>query len=316
MRGFLSCVLAFCLAAGISGCRGKEKSLSPISSITLKSSEFLYNIMLKRDLLCLMMAYSGYITGVEKDVDGNVYAVMKSGKRILYDDKKDKEFEQKILHADIQDMMEQIYPLEDIPGLVSDGLDPGRFRVYEIMNEVYGASREEIKKNLIAVKGAGKSLQFNSNNNAANCLEDVLVELAHLAQNNREISSFVYPINGTYNFRYIAGTDLLSVHAYAIGIDLAVDKKDYWKWSTKEQGQKRLSEYPQEVVEAFEEHGFIWGGRWSHFDIMHYEYRPELILKARYFYNPPNSGDVWHSNIQIDVPEAEEYIELIDEAVK
>jgi peptidoglycan LD-endopeptidase CwlK len=37
--------------------------------------------------------------------------------------------------------------------------------------------------------------------------------------------------------------------------------------------------YPQEIVELFEKHGFIWGGKWSHFDLMHFEYRPEVLKK-------------------------------------
>jgi hypothetical protein len=37
--------------------------------------------------------------------------------------------------------------------------------------------------------------------------------------------------------------------------------------------------YPQEIVEIFEKHGFIWGGKWSHFDLMHFEYRPEMLGK-------------------------------------
>ena len=37
--------------------------------------------------------------------------------------------------------------------------------------------------------------------------------------------------------------------------------------------------YPQEIVDIFEKHGFIWGGKWSHFDLMHFEYRPELLRK-------------------------------------
>jgi len=32
-----------------------------------------------------------------------------------------------------------------------------------------------------------------------------------------------------------------------------------------------------EVIQAFERHGFIWGGRWYHYDTMHFEYRPELL---------------------------------------
>ena len=30
-------------------------------------------------------------------------------------------------------------------------------------------------------------------------------------------------------------------------------------------------------VDAFEAEGFIWGGRWLHYDTMHFEYRPELL---------------------------------------
>ena len=35
--------------------------------------------------------------------------------------------------------------------------------------------------------------------------------------------------------------------------------------------------YPQAIVDAFEAEGFIWGGRWYHYDTMHFEYRPELL---------------------------------------
>ena len=37
---------------------------------------------------------------------------------------------------------------------------------------------------------------------------------------------------------------------------------------------------PPEIVAVFERHGFIWGGRWVHFDTMHFEYRPELLPRA------------------------------------
>ena len=39
--------------------------------------------------------------------------------------------------------------------------------------------------------------------------------------------------------------------------------------------------YPREIVAAFEAQGFIWGGKWYHYDIMHFEYRPELLAKAQ-----------------------------------
>jgi hypothetical protein len=34
---------------------------------------------------------------------------------------------------------------------------------------------------------------------------------------------------------------------------------------------------PYEIVDIFEKQGFIWGGKWYHFDTMHFEYRPELL---------------------------------------
>ena len=38
---------------------------------------------------------------------------------------------------------------------------------------------------------------------------------------------------------------------------------------------------PAAIVEIFERHGFIWGGKWYHYDTMHFEYRPELIALAK-----------------------------------
>jgi hypothetical protein len=35
---------------------------------------------------------------------------------------------------------------------------------------------------------------------------------------------------------------------------------------------------PLELVAIFEKHGFIWGGKWYHYDTMHFEYRPELLV--------------------------------------
>ena len=33
---------------------------------------------------------------------------------------------------------------------------------------------------------------------------------------------------------------------------------------------------PEMVIKAFEQEGFIWGGKWPLYDNMHFEYRPEL----------------------------------------
>ena len=38
---------------------------------------------------------------------------------------------------------------------------------------------------------------------------------------------------------------------------------------------------PKEVIDAFESEGFIWGGYWTIWDNMHFEYHPELIAKIK-----------------------------------
>ncbi len=38
---------------------------------------------------------------------------------------------------------------------------------------------------------------------------------------------------------------------------------------------------PLQIVEVFEEQGFIWGGKWFFFDTMHFEYRPEILILAK-----------------------------------
>ena len=38
-----------------------------------------------------------------------------------------------------------------------------------------------------------------------------------------------------------------------------------------------VDEHGLAALEIFERHGFIWGGKWYHYDTMHFEYRPELL---------------------------------------
>jgi hypothetical protein len=74
------------------------------------------------------------------------------------------------------------------------------------------------------------------------------------------------------------------MHSFGMTIDVNVEFSDYWRWAIKaeEDDGSRVIEYknriPMELVAIFEEQGFIWGGKWYHFDTMHFEYRPELLM--------------------------------------
>jgi len=73
----------------------------------------------------------------------------------------------------------------------------------------------------------------------------------------------------------------MSAHSYGIAIDIAVEYSNYWKWTSPKAEELSVIPYvnriPIEIVKVFEKHGFVWGGRWYHFDTMHFEYRPEIV---------------------------------------
>ena len=273
-------------------------------------------VKMKQDILTLMLAYPEYIVGVEKSPDGLIYMVMKSGKKIVYDDGRQKTIEQKLDNPDLQDSMEQIYPLGVVTSLMEKDFDPGRIRVYSLLNEVYGGSRAVIEKNLKSVNAGYSNFQFNGNNAAAASLKAAMKEIANIPNNKGNIFGTLFPVNGTYNYRVIQGTGRLSPHAYAIAIDLKSDPRDYWKWTSKEKGEKRLLSYPIAAVEIMEKYNFTWGGKWSHFDILHFEYRPEILLEAKYFGKQNGDNKEWYTGAPIEEAGVKEKIEKIDALFK
>ncbi|MFZ2143920.1 MAG: M15 family metallopeptidase [Xanthobacteraceae bacterium] len=94
---------------------------------------------------------------------------------------------------------------------------------------------------------------------------------------------YLRPTQGTYNCRSIAESKRESPHSFGIAIDIAAAHSQYWLWS-KPGPDGRIpykNEIPWEIVNVFEQHGFIWGGKWYHYDTMHFEYRPEIICDCK-----------------------------------
>ncbi|WP_346917088.1 M15 family metallopeptidase [Clostridium sp.] len=270
-----------------------------------------YNITMKQDILTLMMAYPEYITGVEQSGEGRVFIITVSGKKILYDDKQSKDFNGKMDNADLQDILEDTYPLSMPDKLLDINRDPGRFRNYNLLNEVYGGSEREVSSNLIGVPSPYKNYQFNKNNGAAESLKNAMEELKQLSLGNAAVSSLLNPVNGTFNYRVISGTGKLSPHAYGIAIDINSNPSDYWKWATREAGEKRMLSYPKELIDVFEKNNFVWGGKWGHFDILHFEYRPEILIKARYFGEAFKEEMDWFGEVPRD-EKIDNYISIIE----
>ena len=94
----------------------------------------------------------------------------------------------------------------------------------------------------------------------------------------KEMKKYVASLGGTFKWRYIKGTHRLSAHSFGIAIDINTQYSDYWRWNKNLKYKNRI---PKKIVEIFEKHGFIWGGKWYHYDTMYFEYRPELLVKQR-----------------------------------
>jgi hypothetical protein len=178
-------------------------------------------------------------------------------------------------NADVQDQLYEAYTKGALDGFPQN--DAGRIRNSDFLGELYGSDKNEIKQNLTAVvwlpSYANITLYFNKNNGAAKALQAVSNELDKLDETY--LKPLRYP-SGTHEYRNIIGTNRLSAHAFGIAIDLDVQNASYWYWDEKTKRSYNNS-IPQKIIDIFEKHGFIWGGKWRHYDTMHFEYRPELL---------------------------------------
>jgi len=176
---------------------------------------------------------------------------------------------------DIVDIFAWTYPLGETTAGPRPIGDPGRPRPAALFTRMYGDCRKgEVQRQLTDVRWAGgHRLRFTRVNGAAGALGRVAEDLDRLGPG---YAKYLWPTSGTFNCRVIAGTSGASMHAYGAAIDLASRYGGYWRW-----GPPRGERLPPEVIHIFEQHGFIWGGKWAHYDTFHFEYRPEIILAAR-----------------------------------
>jgi hypothetical protein len=158
---------------------------------------------------------------------------------------------------------------------------------YDFFHSIYGKDNSEIRKNLVTVNVFGKSVSFNKKNDAALHLQNAVYEITNASLTDENVRNWISGIKNTYTYsdRTVANEDRPSFHGFGIAIDFvpAVYANIYWLWSAgagldwwniKDDEKYAV---PRRVVAIFEENGFCWGGKWTRFDNMHFEYRPEII---------------------------------------
>jgi hypothetical protein len=212
--------------------------------------------------------------------DGNTLR-WKDGTAMPFDDGKgEKDFETRLDSPDLEDEFYAPYRAgrAGIPPGVD--IDPGRVRYEPFFVKMYGDCKKgEVTGKLVDVvwlpKHGGKKLKITAVNGVADKLKAVSADLDALPDS---FVKYLTPSGGTYNCRVIAGTTRPSVHGNGAAIDINVAWSDYWRNHQPVGGKYPYkNRIPWEIVEIFERHGFIWGGKWYHYDTMHFEYRPELL---------------------------------------
>jgi len=220
-------------------------------------------------LTCLARHYS-LIPAFER---GAWVGVLPDGGRVPFDDGKIKTFEQRLDGPDLKDIFLIPYRPGPIRAVETENEDPGRIRSEAVLVASYGGPAQAAAQQ-VRVRFLGIPVRVHKK--IAPALARVADRLGLAQKADAGLERFLRRLSGGFAARKIAGTERTSAHAFGIAIDLDKSESDYWRWQ-KSHPLRWHNRFPQVIIDAFEAEGFIWGGRWYHYDTMHFEYRPELF---------------------------------------
>lgn len=232
-------------------------------------------LTLPEKLDLLVASYPDAIAG-HRD---NKLIMRDGGPDIVIDDGKAKSHETMVQGGDIEDQLSQLYEAGPCAPKPPKDSDPGRIRSEALMKRLYGESAKAVRAQLAPVDWFGETLMVTKAQGVDRALKAIADDLAR----DPTLKAYLTPSAGTFNWRKVAGQPNLSVHSFGAAVDINTAYADYWLWAGGKPGKPGAwrNRYPMDIVEIFERHGFIWGGRWYHFDTMHFEYRPEMIAIGR-----------------------------------
>ena len=218
----------------------------------------------------LLDAYPETLSGF--DGDSILFA---DGSKMLYNDGSKHTWQQMLENADIEDMA--FWPYLDT---VLSFHDPGRIRCEAFFKKMYGNTAAEVRKHSRIITWCPKLCNQKLLVTTVNHVDRQLQKVSDELDRHPEWKAYLKSA-GTFNWRVVAGTKHHSPHSFAFAIDVGVGKSHYWRWDNKGATESDEIKYRNamllQIVQIFEKYGFIWGGRWYHYDTMHFEYRPELL---------------------------------------
>ncbi|MCL6286048.1 M15 family metallopeptidase [Ruegeria sp. 2012CJ41-6] len=184
----------------------------------------------------------------------------------------------------IKEQFSYVYSLDfDLSQRKMPFFDPGRPRNGAFFEVTYFDNEESAQQSLVNVtepRLAGTDF-WVTEKHGVSC--QLRAALSHLSFKSEDFSPFFRKPGGGFNWRRISGTKRLSPHSFGIAIDINPQLGQYWKWTGAIEGEvgPYHNKVPEALVRTMERFGFVWGGKWHHFDGMHFEYRPEIILYSR-----------------------------------
>ncbi len=209
--------------------------------------------------------------------------VWTDGTAMPYDDGiADKDYDALLNSPDLQDQMQKQYPKgRDFPD-PTQTTDTSRIRYTPFFEKMYGHTREQVAANLTYVRWLPGSQKIRMAVTRVNGVHKHLQAISDELEKRPDLLKYVRNPGGAFNWRSIRGTDRRSAHSFGIAVDINVKYANYWLWDRElKRPHKYTIRYPLEIIEIFEKHGFIWGGKWYYYDTMHFEYRPELLVDTR-----------------------------------
>jgi len=224
----------------------------------------------------LINCYKTFISGYS-----NNYILFKDGSKLLWNDGiKNKSLKQLLENPDLKDMFIEKYPKGTLQTPVLNA-DPGRVRDEAFFEKVYGDTKKQVESNLTTITWCPKLVGQKITVTKINGVDQQLIKVSKELDEHPELKKYLSNIGGTFSWRDIKGTDRPSMHSFGMTIDINTTYSDYWEWTCKCTNENMAVSYknriPQLIIDIFEKYGFIWGGKWYHYDTMHFEYRPELL---------------------------------------
>ena len=229
-------------------------------------------------------AYGSLIDSVSYRDDDVVFSI--AGRAIHFQDGRMLTEE----HLDRRERCDPIfyrYSLEPLTQPIAPSDTPVRLCT-DLQEVLWGRTEDQIREHARSTTFFDRRMFLNDL--AVQALREVEEDVLAISAADPEVASWIDDVDITYSFinRGIAGTSTRSQHAWGLAVDLVPTSYEglqvYWRWTRawNRSGWHRIPleqrwSPPEAVVEIFERHGFLWGGKWAHFDNIHFEYRPEIL---------------------------------------